>query len=59
MPFQSSLKEQKSCALGCISIQEIRDKTRLKKLQLDEMAKYLKGNPDKKVFVVGHTDNPG
>jgi outer membrane protein OmpA-like peptidoglycan-associated protein len=26
---------------------------------LDEIAKYLKANPDRKVYVVGHTDNVG
>lgn len=29
------------------------------KAQLDEMAKYLTANPQKKVFIVGHTDNQG
>lgn len=58
--ISSSLKEQGKVALYGVHFDS--GKSEIKpdsKLQLDEMAKYLKGNPDKKVFVVGHTDNQG
>lgn len=58
--ISASLKAQGKVALNGVHFDtgksEIKPES---KSQLDEMAKFLKGNPNKNVFVVGHTDNQG
>lgn len=58
--ISASLKAQGKVALNGVHFDtgksEIKPES---KSQLDEMAKFLKGNPNKNVFVMGHTDNQG